>query len=252
MNNMHDKQSSSARTRCPGCGSRVDGTDRFCRECGAPLKGAEKANGGMRGLVGLRAFGLAVIALAIFYAFLHYGRRASPGTEVPSQRIPITDVGRPGDAMSTSTPLTLSQSADELYNQAMTAFETGDSAGTRQFVPMAIAAYQAVDSLDPDRRYHLALLNLVAGRPEDALAHADTILAEIPNHLLGLAVAARAYDRLGRTELAAEFFQRFLDEYTPETAASRSEYIDHGRTLTARRELAIEYLKQHSPTGGIP
>ncbi|NIR43249.1 MAG: hypothetical protein GWN99_17880, partial [Gemmatimonadetes bacterium] len=64
-------------------------------------------------------------------------------------------------------------------------------------------------------------------------------------HLLGLSVSARAYAVLGREEEAVERYRRFLAAYTPEVAASRTEYMDHARALPARRDEAESYLRQH-------
>jgi tetratricopeptide (TPR) repeat protein len=249
MVKKRDKKPVAERRHCPGCGATVDKSDRFCRECGAPLKDDAKANGGLRGLVGLRAFGLAIVALAVFFAVLHYTRSSSRTDEAPGQRISITDVGAPPTAGATVPARTPRENADILFNQAMAAYETGDSTGARQFIPMAIVAYQGLTALDPDARYHLALLNLAADQPQAALAQADTILSQVPNHLLGLSVSARAFDRMGREDMAAEYFRRFLDAYTPDVVASRPEYIDHGKALPDRAELARSYLEAH---GQVP
>jgi tetratricopeptide (TPR) repeat protein len=243
MSKERTRKSAGGQLRCPSCGTPSDASDRFCRKCGAALSPDARTNGGRRGLPGLRAFGLALVALAAIYAFLQYGKGGAGTDAVPSQRISITDI----EAGTAGAPATLSPraAADELFNHAMAAYETGDDATARRSIPMAIAAYEDLDMLDLDARYHLALLMLAAEQPEDALAQADTILAEVPEHLLGLSAAAQSYDRLGRMELAVEFFQRFLDAYTPDAAASRPEYIDHGRALPARRETARAYLQEH-------
>lgn len=232
------------RLSCPSCGARTDSSDRFCRRCGASLAGGTiKKNGLLRGLTGLRAFGLAVIAVAAVYALIYYGSRGSSESSAPSQRIGISEVGAPAiGGMPAATPL---QAADQLFNDAMTAYETGDSIGARQYIPMALMAYQRLDSLSLDARYHIALLSLAAGRPEDALAQADTMMEQVPDHLLALTSAARAHEVLGRTGQAIELYRRFLDAYTPDVAASRSEYMDHGRALPGQRDEAEEFLRRH-------
>lgn len=222
---------------CPSCGTTVSPGDRFCRGCAAPLTADAKARGQRLRLTGPQALGLAVVALSSVFAFLLFTRER--GRHTPVQPIPIADVGAGGEA---TQPLTQRGAADQLFNRAMSAYETGDSAASRQFVPMAIAAYQALDSLDLDARYHVALLSLAANRPQDALAQTDMMLAEDPNHLLALSAAARAHDALARPDLAAEHYQRFLNAYTPEVAASRPEYLDHRRALPTRLEEARRYL----------
>ncbi len=232
------------RLTCPSCGIARDSSDRFCRGCGTSFAGGgAKKNGPLRGLTGLRAFGLAVIALAAVFALIYYGGRAGEAP-VPTQPIQINEVGAPGIG-GTAPPATPLQTADQLFNDAMAAYETGDSATANQFIPMALMAYQRLDTLSLDSRYHVALLSLAAGRPQDAIAQTDTMLAQVPNHLLALTSAARAYELLGRTAPAIDFYRRFLNAYTPDVAASRSEYIDHGRALPGKRDEAQEYLRKH-------
>lgn len=226
---------------CPACGATHDVGDRFCRKCGSPLGADAKPNGKLRGLVGLRAFGLAVVALAVVYAFLLFGKGDS-GRQQQTQSIPIGAVGSPTGATSTQ-PLTPRASADQLFNQAMSAYESGDLASAQSFIPMAITAYRQLGSLDLDARYHLALLALAAGRQQDALAQADTMMAQVPEHLLALSVSARAHEALGDEDRAAQLWQRFLEAYTPDVAASRPEYMDHARALPERRDWAVAYLR---------
>jgi tetratricopeptide (TPR) repeat protein len=230
---------------CQACGATRDAGDRFCRKCGTPFAADAKPNGKQRGLTGLRAFGLAVVALAVVYAFLLYGRRDTGGQQ-QAQSIPISAVGSPAGTPSTQ-PLTPRAAADQLFNQAMSAYETGDLTNAQRFVPMAITAYRQLSSLDLDARYHLALLGLAGGRPQDALAQADTMLAEVPEHLLALSVSARVYETMGDEDGAARFWQRYLDAYTPDVAASRPEYMDHARALPERRSMAEEFLRERGP-----
>jgi len=244
MNDTKQRQAGRRSHHCPRCGGATHVGDRFCRSCGAAL--TDTPGGTARGLSGLRALGLAVIALALLFAFFYYsgGLRDS---EPPAQQIPISGVGTGGGGAETSQPLTARQSADLLFNRAMSAYEGGDSAEARQFIPMALTAYRELESPDLDARYHIALLSLAANLPADALAQADTMLAESPDHLLALSAAGHAYAELGNPEAAARSFQRFLDVYTPEVAASRPEYLDHARALPARREAARRYLEEQAP-----
>ncbi len=248
MAKKRDTEPTGERNRCASCAARVDPDDRFCRNCGAPLVGEREKNGRPRGLTGLRALGLGTVALAAVFAFLYYGRGGLEETAPPRQPISIGEVGLGGAAAPAT--LTSREAADQLFNQAMSAHETGDSATARQFIPMAIAAYRSLAGLDLDARYHLALLGLAANRPLEALAQTDTILAEVPDHLLALSAAATAQHRLGRPDLAAALYRRFLEAYTPDVAASRPEYLDHGRALPSRREDAERYLREHGAPQG--
>lgn len=246
MNTKRGKKRPDTLPKCRNCGTTADPTDLFCRRCGAALKGG-KPNGGVKGLIGLRGFGLAILALTVFYVVLNYGVGGSGSDPSGAQRIPISQVGgAAGAATESAVEMSPRAAADQLYNRALAAYESGDSATARQFIPMALAAYSGLEQLDLDARYHVALLSLASDDPAAAAAQADTMLLEDPNHLLGLIIAAQAHDRSGRVDLAADYFRHFLDAYTPEAAASRREYLDHGRVLTARRETAAQYLNEHA------
>lgn len=228
--------------RCPRCGAITADDDRFCRACGAPLT-AYTGNPARGGPGGLRALGIAVIALALLFAFFYYGSDGFRESTPAAQPMPIGNVG-PGGETAVSQPLTARESADLLYNRAMAAHETGDSTEAREFIPMALAAYRQLESLDLDARYHVALLSLAANLPQDALAQADTMLAEVPDHLLALSAAGHAHDELGNEEAAVEHLRRFLEVYTAEAVAARPEYLDHARALPSRREAARRYLEE--------
>ncbi len=246
MNKKTARKPAAKPTHCPACGVPVEVDDRFCRKCGAALSGDAKSNGGLRGLTGLRAFGLAIIILAIFYIALNYGGGGdSNSNSIPTQRIDIGDVGAGATTGGATQSMTARQAADALFDRAMFAHETGDSAAARQFVPMAIQAYEGLSNLDPDARYHLALLKLAANQPEAALQQTEIILTEVPDHLLGLTATARAYEQLGRPDLAVEYYQRFIDVHTPTVATSRPEYIAHANALAARLTAARAYVAQH-------
>ncbi|NIQ25677.1 MAG: hypothetical protein GTN88_03745, partial [Gammaproteobacteria bacterium] len=123
MSKKKEPQPAPPRLSCASCGTARDPGDRFCRQCGASFAAAGKKNGPLRGLTGLRAFGLAVIALAAVFALIYYGGGASKESPAPAQRIQINEVGAPGIGVGAplATPL---QTADQLFNDAMTAYET--------------------------------------------------------------------------------------------------------------------------------
>ncbi|MGD8867808.1 MAG: hypothetical protein PVI01_09260 [Gemmatimonadales bacterium] len=191
-------------------------------------------------MVGLRGLGIAIVALGVLYAVIHYSG-GSTGRSVPTQRISISEIGSETPA-TTTDPRAI---ADQLFNEALAAHETGDSVRAQQFVPMALSAYADLGDLDLDARYHVALLNLAADRAGAAVAQSDTMLARVPDHLLALLVGARAYDKLGQPDRAADYYERFLQAHTPDTATSRQEYLDHARVLATGRQTALDYLRAH-------
>jgi tetratricopeptide (TPR) repeat protein len=247
MAKKQGKKPSAESIHCPSCGEPADSDDRFCRKCGTALSADAKTNGGLGGLTGLRAFGLAIIVLAIFYIALQYGKGSdSSSNSVPTQRIGFGDVGSGPAQGSATESMTPREAADALFDRAMYAHETGDAVTAQQFVPMAIQAYEDLPTLDTDARYHVALLELANNQPEAALEQAEIILAEVPNHLLALTASARAYEQLGRTDLAVDRYQRFLENYTPDVATSRPEYIAHTNALASQITAARAFVAEHA------
>jgi tetratricopeptide (TPR) repeat protein len=139
--------------------------------------------------------------------------------------------------------------ADQLFNRAMMAHETGQTQQAAVFLPEAIAAYQALESLDADGLFHLALLQLAAGNTGEARATSDRILAMAPNHLLGLAAAAQASEQSAPNE-AKGFWQRYLDAYD-EQQGRAPEYGHHQRVFPVLSKQAREFIAR-APGSATP
>ena len=120
---------------------------------------------------------------------------------------------------------------DRLYNRIMKSAESGDQNGVERFTPMALMAYQQLDTIDADARFHAALLKLHTGDVAGAKALGDTVLIQHPGHLLGyiiLGTAARwAKDEV---ELKRQY-TAFLKHYDAELKTALPEYKDHARSL---------------------
>lgn len=135
-----------------------------------------------------------------------------------------------GPDISTLSPR---ERAESLFERLMRLNESGKADSVRFFAPMAIAAYQMLDSLRPDDRYDLGRVGIVTGLTELARAQADTILAGHPRHLLGLilGISAARLERNGATESAME--RRLLAAERSELASSRQEYLRHRADIDA-------------------
>lgn len=130
--------------------------------------------------------------------------------------------------------------ADQLFNRAMTAHESGQADQAALLLPEAIAAYQQLEPLDADGLFHLALLQLAVGDPAAARMTADRILMVAPNHLLGLAVAAEASEQSAPNDARA-LWQRYLDAYDGEQGR-RLEYDHHQQLLPLLTERARKFI----------
>jgi hypothetical protein len=130
--------------------------------------------------------------------------------------------------------------ADQLFNRAMTAHETGQTQQAAVFLPEAITAYQKLESIDTDGLFHLASLQFAYGDMAGARATADRILATAPNHLLGLATAARASQESAPIE-AKDFWQRYLAAFD-EQQGRAPEYQHHQQLFPILNSQANEFI----------
>lgn len=157
-------------------------------------------------------------------------RMANAGNATPG--VPGGEDGSAGAAPAGTPPDISSMSPAErfnrLYDRVMRAAAAGDTAQVRQFAPMAILAFGMLDSVTADLRYHAAVLYAETGQDTAALALADTLLAQDPNHLFGYLVRGEVADRRGDAAAAAAARKDFTAHYQAEIGrADRPEYVDH-------------------------
>ncbi len=224
---------------CPKCGQESAAGARFCNQCGTAVgatsgeaeaaAGANSPTGPVNQAVWYMA-GALMVGLILVVAYPVYG----PGRDIPAPA-PTASTGASGVDLSSMTPR---QAADRLFNRVMSAASAGDAAEVTNFLPMAIGAHELVADLDADGKFHLVLLRLQGSLNDEALDAAEEILAEQPEHLLGLAGAADASLALGDSASAREFFQRWLDAYDAEMAKNLPEYSDHSGIFPTMRATA--------------
>jgi hypothetical protein len=172
---------------------------------------------------------IALVALVALVAGQRFGRSSTDSSGAAftdAQGAPFAtgaSGGRPPDISSMSP----AERAIRLYDRVMMAHEHGRADSVQLFAPMAIAAYEQLDSLDADARYDLGRIAAVAGNETLARAQADTILATQPNHLLGLILAGNAA-RI-RSDITAErsYYDRLVAAAPSERAKQIPEYVTH-------------------------
>jgi hypothetical protein len=149
---------------------------------------------------------------------------AAPGAQGGGGDEPAAPAGTPPDISSMSP----AERFNRLFDRVMRAAAAGDSAQAKQFTPMALLAYGMLDSVNADLRYHAAVLYAESGQAAAALALADTILAQNPNHLFGYLVRGEVADRRGDAAAAAGARKDFTAHYQAEIGrADRPEYAEH-------------------------
>ncbi len=134
--------------------------------------------------------------------------------------------------------MTPREAADRLFNRVMTAVAADDSTEVVSFLPMAIRSLELAEPLDADGKFHLVLLRLTGQFNSEALEGAEEILAEQPNHLLGLAMAGDASLALGDSASARAYYGRWLDVYETEASKDLLEYRDHAPMFPEMQAMA--------------
>ena len=139
--------------------------------------------------------------------------------------------------------MTPEERADRLFDRIMTAYEQGDSEYVQNMAPMALAAYDMLPTLDPLRRFDLGRIAEVTGSLQVAGAHADTLLQQHPQHLLGLILASRVADLENDEPRRAAFASRLLEAAPAELEQGRSEYSVHANTIN----IALTEARRRAP-----
>ena len=237
---------------CPSCGSTPAPGARFCNKCGAALASTAGPTAAATTGAAPRAesqlawwiAGTTLVALIVLIAWpvIHPKKEEAPQ--------PAAAAGGPvapfaGGAPGTGSPPDLSkmtpkEAADRLYNRVMQAVEGNDEAQVQQFMPMALQAYQMVDPMDDDSRYHLATLQRANNDFAGALATAEAGLKAKPDHLLLLAAAGEAAEGAKDAAAAKKYWKHFLDVWDVQHAMGLEEYRDHDNVLQESRVHARE------------
>ena len=221
------------RRACVHCQAELSPQARFCHRCGQPLGSAAalpKAGASDR-KVWLIAGTVCVLLVA--------GIAYKVSSDAPEQAAPnMPNAGSstggavdgrpagPGSAPDISA-MTPRERFDRLYNRIMQASERSDSVEVERFTPMALGAYQQLDTRDADARYHAAVLQMQVGNFPAARALADTIIRESPGHLFGYVIRGTAGRFQNDPATVAQARQDFLSHYETEMRSQRVEYQEH-------------------------
>lgn len=239
---------------CNQCGAELGGGAKFCNQCGAKVAGGgARVPAGARREAAAAALGgynlpwwiagaaMFVLIVVLGVQMVTPGPAAPPPATQPQTTAPFAG-GAGGGVPPDLSQMTPREAADRLFTRVMQQAEAGDMAGAQAFLPMAFGAYERLPVLDADALFHLSLLNGVGGDSQAALAHAEQILADDPNHVLGLRAAAEAEAELGREEEAAARYRHLLDVLDSEIARGLPEYEAHANIMESVRGDAEAFL----------
>jgi hypothetical protein len=209
----------SARS-CADCRAELSPQARFCHRCGTPVGGASRRTGSDR-----NAWIIAgVLCVALVGGIAYKVSSSSPQPAVPDMANTGATGGERAPDISAMSPR---ERFDRLFNRIMEAAQRGESQEIERFTPMALGAYEQLDTRDVDARYHAAVIYLQGGRIPQARALADTILQESPGHLFGYIIRGTAARMAGDSSAEARAQRDFRRHYQAEMAANRVEYLEH-------------------------
>jgi hypothetical protein len=246
--------------RCAGCASYLTPGARFCHRCGlaagapgagpgtaVPGTGAARGAAAGRSTVDAVPWAVAAIALLAIVALVagqnFRGARGGsldgsanalpvPGLDDRGASGPMAGID-PNRARTDIANMAPEERALRLYNRVMSLSEQGKRDSVVFFAPMAVTAFQMLDSLTLDQRYDMGRIGEISGIPDLAAAQADTILRQSPTHLLGLILAANAAGMKGQATAQRQFQQRFTAARTSELAKGLPEYSAHQADIQA-------------------
>lgn len=243
---------------CPACSAPLPPGHRFCGECGATASAGEAtplASGLTASTPGAPSkavvWGVGSLVAAVVILILPSFWSSWPGGS-PEARVPVSAAvgGSPGSALGGPQGVDLSsmtprEAADRLFNRVMAALSAGNQGEVQSFLPMAIDAYRLVPGLDHDGLFHLSLLQQAGEDFPAALASAQQVLENDPNHLLALYAAAEAARAQGNLASARGHYARIMEIYDAESARGLPEYTEHASFLPTIRETATDFLSDN-------
>ena len=227
--------------RCGNCGVSLTPGAKFCHDCGAPVgvpaapvghtaartqpSTTARTSDAQRSSLPWVLGGLAFVTLAVIFAAQRAGQPASApmAGAAPASGPGAIDI-------SSMTP---QERASRLFDRIMRLSEEGKQDSVELFSSMAIQVYESLGPLDLDSRYDLGRIAQVSGRLDLAQAHADTILRQSPNHLLGLILALAVAEARGNNAQRSALQRKLLDAETSQLARGLDEYVRHRADIDA-------------------
>lgn len=210
---------------CGSCRSQLSPGARFCHRCGTRVAGGGSGARGER--TAWIVAGTTIVLLVGTIVYQVAAKRPHPVLpDMANNGAAPFAAGEPGPAPDISQ-MSPRERFDRLYDRVIGAAERGDSVTVVQFSPMALGAYQLLDPVDADARYHAAMIHLTLGDFPEAVALADSILREVPGHLFGYVIRGEAAERQGRTGDVKRSYAEFLSHYDAEMKTNRPEYREH-------------------------
>lgn len=222
-------------TQCPACSAPLTDRARYCHRCGR----AVTAGGMAERTPWLVAWSLVALTLGgiTYFVVTKASAAARPDmANVGAGAGAAAPAAGGGGAPPDISQMTPRERFLRLHDRIMTAADQGDTATAKRFAPMALLAYGMLDSYDPDVRFHAGTIHIRLGQYAEALALADTIDAEVPNHLFADLLRAEVAQEQGNRAAFEKSRRSFLAHYDAQIASGRPEYQEHQAVLTAFKQ----------------
>ena len=223
---------------CASCGGALQPGDRHCPECGAAVGVGGTAASAGAGSSGMDARTAWIVAGIAFTALILVVLLQWASDFRRNDAVGVADVGamqQGATPMGGAPDITSPQAIDRLYNRIMRLKEEGKQDSVMFFAPMVLQLYQGgtMPPLDADQRYHFGTIANAAGNFDVERLQADSLLAQSPNHLLGLVMAARNARARNDAAAAARFEGQLRQAAAAERAKNLPEYEAHKNEIEA-------------------
>jgi len=212
---------------CGSCGTACEPGALYCSDCGSPLGGPPAKS--LRARLPWILSGLALVAFAVAISFMIRGSTGERAEGMPPTGSIIEGTPASGGGAVDLASMSPRQAADRLFERTMRTDSAGDTTQALFFADMAVQTYGMVPAaeLDADAWFHLGLLELLRGAPDAAAVHAETILAQSPDHLLAWILSEQIADGRGDTSAAEQARNRFLQALESQRSLNLEEYEQH-------------------------
>jgi hypothetical protein len=219
--------------RCPKCSSQLPSGSKFCNNCGHAL-GAAEGTGSYTPVIVIAA-AVVVLVAVVMVTVGPFGPKPPSSQTTPA----IQEVNPAVSSFPAGTPR---GEADRYFDQAMRAYEGGDSTRATFAGGLALGAYAELPEQDADTRFHMGLLHQIRGDYDAILAQADSIEQSNPHHLFAFLLRHRVYTQRNDSQSVNDVYRDFLEAYDVEIATGKEEYLAHGRLIEEFRTEATQAI----------
>ena len=235
-------------TQCPSCKAPTAPSAKFCSSCGHWIAGRSGVRQEGHPERDRTPWVVAGVSLAAMLGLLLFTLARQAPARPMMASAPAAGAAIEGESPPDLSAMSPRERFNRLYNRIMRGTEAGDQATVARFTPMALLAYDQLDTVDADARFHAALLRVHTGDTAAARALGDSVLLLNPGHLFGYMILGTAARWRKDDRELSRAYAGFLQRYDAEMKAGRGEYGEHTTSLGDFRRAALDARSR--PPGG--